>query len=403
MASASARRLFATISRTAAALGRPGVALATAASLGGGAAFLDGSAYVYDSGRAASSQTSSSSSSSSAAAAAAALATAPALPHAPQPRVIFVLGGPGAGKGTQCALLVKEFDFVHLSAGDLLREERDSGSPDGAMITQFINEGKIVPVEVTIELIKKAMRKSGATKFLVDGFPRNYDNLDGWFRVMGAGADAHAVVEGVLQFDVGEDVLVQRLLKRGETSGRSDDNIAAIQKRLRTYNDSTVAVVKHFEAEGKVTRIFGGDPVDVVFAKTAAAVAPVVRSEVLAYNQLLLDAIGALDWAAYDALVADDVTCFEPEAAGLVRGKQLHKDVFEQTRKARRIAGNSRATKTTMEGAEVTMLGTRSALVKYVRVGGSRPYAESRVWTLGEGGRWRMQHFHRSPDAPPAQ
>ena len=64
----------------------------------------------------------------------------------PRPKVLFVLGGPGAGKGTQCARLVDEFGFVHLSAGDLLRAERDSGSPDGAMITQYINEGKIVPV-----------------------------------------------------------------------------------------------------------------------------------------------------------------------------------------------------------------------------------------------------------------
>jgi UMP-CMP kinase len=64
----------------------------------------------------------------------------------PKPKVLFVLGGPGAGKGTQCARLVEDFGFVHLSAGDLLRAERDSGSPDGEMITQFINEGKIVPV-----------------------------------------------------------------------------------------------------------------------------------------------------------------------------------------------------------------------------------------------------------------
>lgn len=99
--------------------------------------------------------------------------------------MLFVLGGPGAGKGTQCARLVADYGFVHLSAGDLLRAERDSGSPDGAMITQFINEGKIVPVEVTVNLIKKAMVTSGGSKFLVDGFPRNQSNLEGWFATMG--------------------------------------------------------------------------------------------------------------------------------------------------------------------------------------------------------------------------
>ena len=100
-----------------------------------------------------------------------------------------------------------------------------------------------------------AMAKSGATKFLVDGFPRNFDNLDGWFAVMGRGPAALAHVDGVLQFDVSEEVLVARLLKRGETSGRSDDNAEAIVKRLHTYNESTVAVVAHFEKQGKVTKL----------------------------------------------------------------------------------------------------------------------------------------------------
>lgn len=103
----------------------------------------------------------------------------------PKPRVIFVLGGPGAGKGTQCARMVREYGFVHLSAGDLLRDERDSGSPVGTLIEEYIREGKIVPVEVTVNLIKKAMAASGSSKFLVDGFPRNFDNLQGWQRVMG--------------------------------------------------------------------------------------------------------------------------------------------------------------------------------------------------------------------------
>lgn len=141
----------------------------------------------------------------------------------PKPSVLFVLGGPGAGKGTQCAKLVEEFGYVHLSAGDLLREERASGSPDAELIESFIREGKIVPVsglsrqlagvvavarcccskllllphhpvpaclvhlqvEITVKLLKKAMTKSGGSKFLIDGFPRNHDNLDGWHRVVG--------------------------------------------------------------------------------------------------------------------------------------------------------------------------------------------------------------------------
>jgi hypothetical protein len=84
------------------------------------------------------------------------------------------------GKGTNCARIVKDFGYVHLSAGDLLREERDSGSENGNMIDQMIKDGKIVPADVTIKLLIAAMEKSGASKFLIDGFPRNHNNLTRW-------------------------------------------------------------------------------------------------------------------------------------------------------------------------------------------------------------------------------
>ena len=90
----------------------------------------------------------------------------------------FVLGGPGSGKGTVCAKLVADYGFVHLSAGDLLRAERASGSANAELINNIIMKGEIVPVEITVNLIKKAMEENGwsQTKFLVDGFPRNQDN-----------------------------------------------------------------------------------------------------------------------------------------------------------------------------------------------------------------------------------
>ena len=108
----------------------------------------------------------------------------------------FVLGGPGSGKGTVCSKLVKEHNFVHLSAGDLLREERDSGSPEAELINSIILEGKIVPVEITVNLIKKAMQKAGwfDKKFLIDGFPRNNDNYEGWISVMGEDTDMKFVL-----------------------------------------------------------------------------------------------------------------------------------------------------------------------------------------------------------------
>ena len=99
-----------------------------------------------------------------------------------KPQVVFFLGGPGSGKGTQSALINEKFGFKHLSAGDLLREERKSGSSDGELIESLIKEGKIVPSRITVSLLHNAMKKLGMEngKFLIDGFPRNRENLESW-------------------------------------------------------------------------------------------------------------------------------------------------------------------------------------------------------------------------------
>lgn len=102
------------------------------------------------------------------------------------PEVVFVLGGPGAGKGTLCRYIVERYNYVHLSAGDLLREERSKpGSQYGELIESHIKNGTIVPVEITCSLLDRAMRTSDNPhgRFLIDGFPRNRDNLDGWNKV----------------------------------------------------------------------------------------------------------------------------------------------------------------------------------------------------------------------------
>jgi len=181
-----------------------------------------------------------------------------------RPRVIFVLGGPGVGKGTQCKLLVDSQGFIHLSAGDLLRAERRSGSAQGDLIERIIVEGKIVPSEITVGLLRSAMQSSGwgAKRFLVDGFPRNQENVDVWNRLM-----ADAEVEFLLFLDCPEvgdrqDVMMNRILGRNEA--RSDDNIESLRKRLVTYREQTKPVVDLYEREGKVKKISGeGTPEEV--------------------------------------------------------------------------------------------------------------------------------------------
>ncbi|KAJ8306214.1 hypothetical protein KUTeg_016759 [Tegillarca granosa] len=176
--------------------------------------------------------------------------------------VLFVLGGPGAGKGTQCEKIVKEFGYVHLSAGDLLREERSNPSSQyGEIIEGHIKNGTIVPVEITCALLLKAMAASEKNKFLIDGFPRNKDNLEGWNR------ETHdkATVKGVLFFDCPEQECVQRCLKRGQTSGRSDDNEESLKKRISTYTNSTKPIIEHYRSQNLVMELNGAKSADEVF------------------------------------------------------------------------------------------------------------------------------------------
>jgi UMP-CMP kinase len=184
-------------------------------------------------------------------------------------QVVFVLGGPGSGKGTNCAKIKSTFGYEHLSAGDLLRAERQSGSQLADMINGYIVEGKIVPAQVTVDLLRKAMDSTTTTnKFLVDGFPRDLDNLHCWESEMDA--KNITIVEFLLFLDCPNEIVVERLLERGKTSGRNDDNLETIQKRLQTYEQQTKPIVDHFAALGKVRTVDSNRSEDEVFADVSS-------------------------------------------------------------------------------------------------------------------------------------
>jgi len=185
-------------------------------------------------------------------------------------KVIFVLGGPGSGKGTQCAKLVKEYGCIHLSAGDLLRaEQQRQGSKYGELIAKYIREGLIVPQEVTIALLEQAIKeehKNGNKLFLIDGFPRKMDQALTF-------EDQIAKSSLTIFFECPEQVMLERLLERGKTSGRTDDNIESIKKRFRTFVDTSMPVVDHFEKQNKVVKLSCDKPVDAVYGQVKAALA----------------------------------------------------------------------------------------------------------------------------------
>jgi UMP-CMP kinase len=176
--------------------------------------------------------------------------------------VVFVLGGPGAGKGTQCEKIQQTFGFQHLSAGELLRQERQApGSKFGAEIEGHLKNGTIVPVKITCSLLRREMENSSKRNFLIDGFPRNKENLDGWTEEMSKIAE----VVRVLFFDCPDEVCVERCMTRGLTSGRTDDNAESLKKRINTYRDSTMPIIDHYQTLNLVSRVAGDRSPEQVF------------------------------------------------------------------------------------------------------------------------------------------
>ena len=169
----------------------------------------------------------------------------------PKPNVVFVLGGPGAGKGTMCELAECQLGWTHLSMGELLRAERKASGSTAATIEEFMNAGKLVPNAIMVSLLENTMeamtRTTGKVNFLLDGFPRSMENLEGWWKVFGEEAD----LPKMLYFECPFEVLEKRILGRAKYSGRSDDNVESIKKRFETFKAETLPTVEFFKSKDK--------------------------------------------------------------------------------------------------------------------------------------------------------
>ncbi|KAF6002019.1 bifunctional uridylate/adenylate kinase [Cyanidiococcus yangmingshanensis] len=180
------------------------------------------------------------------------------------PQLVFVLGGPGAGKGTQCTRIVSEFGHWHVSAGDLLRAEVQTQSEQGQLIDEMIRQGAIVPGYITLDLLRKKLVEAGRTLtvpgVLIDGFPRAVDQaID--FECLLRPADF------CLFFECSEAEMERRLLERGRNSGRTDDNPDSIRKRFRTFMETTMPVLDYLERRIRVYRIPAEGAIDEVYAR----------------------------------------------------------------------------------------------------------------------------------------
>jgi len=180
------------------------------------------------------------------------------LPPKPERIIIFILGGPGVGKGTQCLRLARELNFAHISVGEILRDEKNNpNSTNRELIEKHMKAGTIVPPKVAIDLLNLTMdgyMANGQTKFLVDGFPRDMAQATEFEKIF-----QHRLV---LFFDGSREILLARLLNRGKTSGRPDDNREIFNRRMQGFLDDTMPVIEYFRAKGNVIRINCDGPLD---------------------------------------------------------------------------------------------------------------------------------------------
>lgn len=160
---------------------------------------------------------------------------------------LILFGPPGAGKGTQAEFLIENFQLIHLSTGDLLRGEIAAGTPLGVKAKSLMDKGELVPDEVVIGMIKNKVNANAQAKgFIFDGFPRTVAQAEALDLLLNENGTP---VSAMLSLEVEKEELVKRLLNRGLTSGRSDDqNQAIIENRINEYNNKTLPL-KNFYAE----------------------------------------------------------------------------------------------------------------------------------------------------------
>eukprot|EP01018_Ginkgo_biloba_P020096 Gb_09605 [translate_table: standard] len=170
--------------------------------------------------------------------------------------IVFILGGPGSGKGTQCSRLARDFGFTHVSTGDLLRNEVKSGTEIGKEVENIMKEGKLVTVGITMTLLQKAMSSATCKHFLVDGFPRSLEQAKEFEEKIGK-------PYLVLYLKCSLETMEKRLIERGKTSGRSDDNIESIRQRFEEFENESKPVVEYYESS--VREISAENDVDTIY------------------------------------------------------------------------------------------------------------------------------------------
>lgn len=177
---------------------------------------------------------------------------------------LVVFGAPGSGKGTQSARLIDEYGLYHISTGELLRDHIARETELGKVANKYISKGHLIPDELMIDILEHTLDSNPDTArgVIFDGFPRTIDQADALNEML---QRRGAKVNAVVGLEVDDSELIDRLLKRGQESGRSDDNIDTINERLKVYNNQTAPLREYYIRAGKYHGIKGSGAVDDIF------------------------------------------------------------------------------------------------------------------------------------------
>ena len=178
---------------------------------------------------------------------------------------LVIFGAPGSGKGTQSEKLIETYGLFHISTGEVLRDQIAKGTELGKTADKFISNGQLIPDELMVNILSDLLDSNPATRdgVIFDGFPRTIPQAVALNEML---AKRGAQVNAVVGLEVADDELIDRLIKRGVESGRSDDNLETIQKRLAVYHSQTQPLRDFYVTEGKYLSIKGSGSIDDIFA-----------------------------------------------------------------------------------------------------------------------------------------
>lgn len=183
---------------------------------------------------------------------------------------IVIFGAPGSGKGTQSENLIEKYNLAHISTGDVLRAEIKGGTELGKLAEGYISKGELVPDDVVIGMLANVLdSKKDAPGVIFDGFPRTLAQGEALDEML---KERQQEISIVVSLEVDEPELIDRLIKRGQQSGRSDDNLETIKSRLDVYKNQTSPLKKKYEEDGKLVSIKGEGTIQDIFALIVTAV-----------------------------------------------------------------------------------------------------------------------------------